>query len=140
MTSIRLAILTTAVVVLGTGAPPAAAQSLDFQTYKTQVEPVFTKKRPGHARCVVCHSESNNAFRLQKRPENGASWTEEQSRQNFENVRNLVKPGDPASSKLLMHPLAPDAGGDEGHGGGWQFESKNDPAWQAMAAWVRSAK
>ena len=32
-----------------------AAQSLDFEIYRTRVEPIFIKKRPGHARCVACH-------------------------------------------------------------------------------------
>lgn len=121
-------------------AHPAFGQSLDYETFKTQVEPVFLKKRPGHARCVACHSDSNNAFRLQKPTGEGGNWTEEESRENFENVKNLVKPGDPAASRLLIHPLAHDAGGDIFHGGGRQFASENDPEWQVIAAWVRAAK
>ncbi len=62
---------------------PAAAQSLDYDTFKTQVEPIFVKKRPTHARCVVCHAASNNAFRLQPLDKGAAFWTEEQSRKNF---------------------------------------------------------
>jgi hypothetical protein len=139
MTSTRFTILTAVAVVLGTMASSAAAQTLDYEFFKTKVEPIFLKKRPGHARCVVCHSESTNAFRLQKPAEDGA-WTEEQSRENFENVRNLVKPGDPTASHLLMHPLSPDAGGDKFHGGGRQFASENDPEWQILAEWVRGAK
>jgi hypothetical protein len=118
---------------------PAAAQSLDFQVYKMTVEPVFLKKRPGHARCVACHVDAATAFRLQKLPESGA-WTEEQSRKNFEASVHLVKPGDPESSRLLIHPLAHDAGGDQFHAGGRQFASKNDPEWKALAAWVQAAK
>jgi hypothetical protein len=112
-----------------------AAQTLDFQTYKSQVEPLFLKKRPGHARCVVCHVDAATAFKLQK--PGGGSWTEEQSRKNFEVASRLVTPGDPDASKLLKHPLAPDAGGDVFHGGGRQFSSKNDPEYQAIAAWIR---
>jgi hypothetical protein len=116
------------------------AQALDFETYKTRVEPVFLKRRPGHARCVVCHEANNSAFRLQPLAAGSTSWTEEQSRKNFENVSHLVKPGDPKSSKLLIHPLSPDAGGDEFHGGGRQFASKDDPEWKAIADWVAKAK
>jgi hypothetical protein len=29
------------------------------------VEPVFCKRRPGHARCVSCASAANSTFRLQ---------------------------------------------------------------------------
>jgi len=118
----------------------AHAQSLDFETYRTRVEPIFLQRRPGHARCVVCHEANNSAFRLQPIPAAGAKWTEEQSRRNYENVTHLVTPGDPESSKLLIHPLSPDAGGDMFHGGGRQFESKNDPEWKILADWVRQAK
>ena len=122
------------VTVLGFG------QSLDFQTYRTRVEPIFLKKRPGHARCVVCHEANNSAFRLQAMPSAGGAWTEEQSRKNYENVIHLVKPGDPLASHLLIHPLSPDAGGDEFHGGGWQFVSQKDPDWITIADWVKAAK
>ncbi len=117
----------------------AMAQSLDYQVYKQRIEPIFSKKRPPHARCVSCHSASNNSFRLQPLPE-GASWTDDQSRKNFESVSKLVKPGDPAASILLTHPLAQEAGGDIFHSGGRQFVSKDDPDWKAIADWVRGGK
>jgi len=113
----------------------AAAQALDYETYKTTVEPIFIKKRPGHARCVACHSASNNRFRLQPLAE-GATWTDEQSRMNYESVKKLVNTKNPKVSPLLMHPLAKEAGGDEFHSGGRQFLSKDDPDWRAMAAWA----
>ena len=53
---------------------------------------------------------------------------------------NMVVPGDPASSRLLVHPLAPQAGGDDFHGGGRQFTSQDDPDWQILAEWVRGQK
>ncbi|MGB6943623.1 MAG: hypothetical protein WBE37_14585 [Bryobacteraceae bacterium] len=113
----------------------AAAQSLDYETYKQTVEPIFIKKRAGHARCVACHSASNNAFRLQPLPEDGA-WTDEQSRLNYESVKRLVNHANPAASRLLMHPLAHEGGGDEFHSGGRQFLSKDDPDWKALASWA----
>jgi hypothetical protein len=131
MTFARLALFTmmTSVTHL------AMAQSLDYGTYKKSVEPIFVKKRPGHARCVACHSASNNAFGLQPLPE-GSTWTEEQSRRNFESVSRLVNPANPQASKLLIHPLAHEAGGDEFHSGGRQFLSKDDPDWKVIAAWI----
>lgn len=111
------------------------AQTLDYEVFKTRVEPVFLKKRPGHARCVACHVDAATAFRLQKLPENGV-WTEEQSRKNYEVVLRLVTPGDAHSSRLLKHPLAPDAGGDIFHGGGRQFASTLDPEYKAIADWI----
>jgi hypothetical protein len=117
-----------------------AAQSLDFEIYRTRVEPIFLKKRAGHARCVACHSANNSAFRLQAVPEGATAWTLDQSKQNFESVSRLVKPGDPAASRLLKHPLAQEAGGDEFHSGGQQFKSQSDPDWQTIADWVRGKK
>jgi YVTN family beta-propeller protein len=40
-------------------------------------------------------------------------------------------------SKLLLHPLAVEAGGDPGHDGGKHWTSQDDPEWQVLAAWVR---
>ena len=118
----------------------AMAQSLDYDYFKANVQPIFVKKRVGHARCVVCHAESNNAFRLQGLPAGSTEWTEEQTRKNFEAVKVLVKPGDPNASRMLKHPLAPDAGGDEFHNGGHQFPTRDDPDWKTIAEWVRGAK
>jgi hypothetical protein len=118
----------------------AAAQSLDFDVYRTRVEPIFSKQREGHARCVVCHSESNHAFNLQAWGQQTKSFTEEQSRLNFQMISKLVTPGNPERSILLLHPLAKEAGGDEFHSGGRQFQSKGDLDWQTIAAWVRGTK
>jgi hypothetical protein len=131
MTFARFAILT----VVTSVAQLAIAQTLDYEVFKTTVEPVFAKKRPGHARCVACHSAANNAFKLQPLAE-GATWTEEQSRRNFESVSKLVNKTNPKASLILMHPLAHEAGGDEFHSGGRQFLSKDDPDWKAIAAWI----
>lgn len=139
-----LAKLAVVVLFLQTAALFAAGQSpapsLDFEYYRVRVEPIFSKKRPGHARCVVCHAGSNNAFRLQPLPAGSTTWSEEQSRLNFEIVSRLVTPGDPASSRLLLHALSPKAGGDAFHSGGRQFASKDDPDWRVLADWVRNAK
>jgi hypothetical protein len=113
-------------------------QTLDFEFFKTRVEPIFLKKRPTHARCYVCHAESGTGFRLERLTLGSTFWTEEQSRRNFQSVSQLVIPGDPSSSRFLMHPLAQDAGGDPYHAGGRQFRSQDDPDWMTMAEWVRS--
>ena len=117
----------------------AEAPKLDYAFFKERVEPIFLQKREGHARCYVCHEESNNAFRLEKLTTGQNFWTEEQSRKNFDTVSALVVPGDPAASVLLRHPLAPEAGGDLFHSGGRQFASKDDPDWKILAQWVNGA-
>ena len=130
----RLVMMPVAALLMS--APFASAQSLDFQTYRSKVEPIFLKKRAPHARCVVCHSNSNSAFRLQPLPKGAKEYSEEDSRKNFANVVNLVKPGMPESSRLLIHPLTREAGGDLFHNGGRQFGSKTDPDWMAIADWI----
>src|SRR3984893_8420688 len=108
-----------------------------FESFRTNVEPIFLKERPGHARCYGCHSEGNRAFHLAKLSAGSAAWSEDQSRLNFQNVSQLVTPGDPASSRLLMHPLAPESGGEAFHSGGRQFASQNDPDFLKLAEWVK---
>jgi len=116
------------------------AADLDFETYRSRVEPIFLKKRLGHACCVTCHAANSSAFHLEALTPGATTWTAEQSRRNFENVSRLVVPGNPDASKLLLHPLSPDAGGDYFHSGGRQFASKQDEEWKTIAAWVDAAK
>jgi len=115
---------------------PAPTPSLDFEFFRTRVQPVFTTKRPGNARCVSCHA-FGTTMQLQPLTPGAATWNEEQSRKNFDVVRARVVPGDPAASRLLRHPLAESAGGDPHHDGGKHWTSKDDPEWQMLAAWVR---
>ena len=44
------------------------------------------------------------------------------------------------SSKLLMHPLLSDGGGDFYHSGGKHWNSILDPEWQTLANWVCGRK
>lgn len=118
----------------------AADVALDYDFYKSRVEPIFMKKRPSHGRCYVCHAESNNAFRLEKLSPGQKTWSDEQSLNNFQRVRGLVVAGEPDKSKLLRQPLAPEAGGLPFHSGGRQFASKNDPDWKILEQWVRGQK
>src|SRR6266853_6584823 len=113
-----------------------AADVLSFQTFASRVEPIFLKERPGHARCYGCHSEYNRSFHLEKLSPGATNWTADQSQVNFKNILEHVAPGDPGSSRLLIHPLAPEAGGDPFHSGGYKFQSQNDPDWLTIAEWV----
>ena len=125
------------------GARPAAVPqqgaALDFETYRTRVEPIFLERRESGPRCYDCHSAMNTRLRLEPLAEATSIWTEEQSRKNFEAVLQLVAPGEPLKSRLLLHPLAPEAGGDLAHTGGKFWKSQSDPEWQMLAEWVRHA-
>ena len=112
-----------------------ARPSLSYDFFKAKVEPVFLAKRPGHARCVVCHTTNNAPFHLVPLSPGSTTWNEEQSRRNFELVQRVVQPGY-LESPLLKHPLAEEAGGDAHHGGAQQFSSKEDPDWLTLKAFV----
>jgi hypothetical protein len=114
------------------------AVALDYAFFRDRVQPIFLAKRPGHARCVECHD--NRTPRLEELAPGAKTWTEEQSRMNFESWKRVVAPGDPMASRMLMHPLAHEAGGDPFHAGGKHWKSQNDPEWQTLAAWVRGEK
>ena len=139
-TCLRLGVVVATSFWIGAVSSQPKSPSLDFEFFVRRVEPIFLDSRPSHTRCYVCHAESNNAFRLEKLAPGSRSWNDEQSRRNFEIVSILVNPGDPATSRLLLHPLAPEAGGDVFHSGGRQFASQADPAWKTLAAWVNGAK
>jgi len=118
------------------GAPQGAAaagKALDYEFFKTRVQPVFLHKRPGHARCVTCHA-GRTGFTLASLSPGVTTWNEEQTRHNYQVASQLVVPGDPTSSRLLMHPLSATVGGDPYHSGGQHWYSQSDPEWQALAA------
>lgn len=127
------------------GSPDADKPQLDYEFFKTRVEPIFLKKRSDeHARCYVCHQimrHGGGPLSLDMLPPGASFWTEEQSRHNFEVVSKLVVPGNPDLSLFLRMPLAPEAGGiADTHQGGRQFASMDDPDWQNMKAWVMGQK
>ncbi len=127
------------------GGADAQTPQLDYQFFKTSVEPIFLKKRSeDHARCYVCHQvmrHGGGPLSLEMLPPGASFWTEEQSRRNFETVSKLVVPGNPSLSLFLRMPLAPEAGGlADTHQGGRQFASEDDPDWKNMKAWVLGQK
>lgn len=129
-------------------APPSRAQAgLDYEFYRENIEPIFLR---GHGEnglvpgaCVMCHSwQVGTPFKLQPLQHDAGGepyWTESRSRHNFEVVSRLVAPGYPTASRLLLKPLATEAGGLPYHVGGKFWESQDDPEWQLLAQWVESA-
>ena len=140
--SVHVIVTATAISTLTfASAGMSEAAPLDYEYFKARVQPIFLERRPGHAPCVMCHAEAtNNMLRLQKLPHGQATWSEEDTRRNFDTVSKIVEAADdPLQSKLLLHPLAPEAGGDAFHNGGRQFTDRNDPDWKTIAAWATGA-
>jgi hypothetical protein len=117
-------------------APSATASpaALDYDFFKTKVQPIFLAKRPGHARCIACHA-GRTTLRLQPLPKGASSWNDEDSRKNFEAVQRVIVPGS-LTSRLLVHPLEERAGGDFFHSGGKHWTSQTDPEWQTLRVFV----
>ena len=114
----------------------ALPPSLDFDFFRECVQRIFLDKRPGDVECVHCHESGSRGF-ARPIPEGRDFWNEEESERNFAVARRFVEPGQPMMSRLLTHPLAPEAGGDYFHGGPRRWASTADPEWQMLAKWVR---
>ena len=119
-------------------------KGLDYAFYKESVEPIFIRYRGGFVgsdtACVACHTVQANApLGLVPLTEaNGeVFWTEAQSQENFQNVAMLVNPSAPETSRLLMAPLAPTAGG-ESHSGGIFWDSTNHGEYRLISEWIAS--
>jgi mono/diheme cytochrome c family protein len=125
----------------GSPAPPPP-DGLDYEMFKAEIQPMFIAKREGLVRCVQCHGRGAGAggLLILSPAEGSATWTEEESRKNFDAVRRFVAAGNPEASRLLMHPLARSAGGDPFHGGGKHWMSKDDGEWRTLARWVNTGK
>jgi len=133
---------------VGTSAPEvsSAAKSLDFDFYRTRVEPIFLNPRQGGGAaaggvaCFACHTVLATPMPLQALSAGAKTWTEAQSKKNFEAVTRLVTPGEPLKSRLLLHPLATEAGGSARHTGGKFWTSQNDPEFLTLSEWVRKPR
>lgn len=120
-----------------TSSPAVVASSLDYETFRTKVQPILTSPRKGNARCTACHSRGGGNAYLEPLAPGSTTYTDEQSQRNFQRVQRLVVPGEPLKSVLLTNPLATEAGGSHWHGGGKHWPSQDHPEWQTLAGWVR---
>src|SRR5688572_15556583 len=83
-TVIILGLVLLAGVARAQGPAPAAAPvtALDFEYFRTRVQPILLHKRENLARCYVCHSQGTPLVIEQMSP-GATTWNEEQSRKNF---------------------------------------------------------
>lgn len=123
----------------GGASAAATTPALNFDVFKERVQSILVTPRKGNARCIACHSRGGGNSYLEPLSPGSTTYTEEQSRRNFERIQRLVVPGRPLESPLLINPLAEEAGGSHWHGGGKRWHSQNDAEWQTLAAWVRGS-
>ncbi len=118
---------------------PPPEPMLDFEFYRACVQPVVMgNPRPGQLPCTACHSGGTIGFA--PRPANGTSWSDAEAQRAFDVISRLVIPGNPQESRWLLKPLHPDGGGSYTHNGVRRWQTRDDPEWQMLAAWVRGER
>jgi hypothetical protein len=114
---------------------PPPAPTVDFEFYRSCVLPIFQSPLYGQLSCTECHGGGSAGFA--PAPASGSALTEAQARQGFQAIQRLILPGDPERSRFLLKPLHPDGGGSYAHNGVRRWQSRSDPEWQTLAAWIR---
>jgi hypothetical protein len=118
---------------------PAQEPPLDFAFFRSCVQGVFQNPREGHIRCSNCHAGGQTGFAPV--PAQGrAEWNDDEAQRAFQVVSRLVLPGNPVQSRFLLKPLHPDGGGSYTHNGPRRWQSRDDPEWQMLAAWIRGER
>jgi len=118
---------------------PPPAPPVDFEFFRACVQKVFATPREGHISCSNCHGAGQIGFA----PVPGAGrtqWNEEEARQAFRVIARLIVAGNPVQSRFLLKPLHPDGGGSYAHNGVRRWQTRDDPEWQMLAAWVRGER
>src|SRR5258708_12602276 len=87
------------------GGPDVQAPQLDYEFFKTRVEPIFLKKRSDeHARCYVCHQvmrHGGGPLSLDILPPAASFWTTHHSPHPFLTFSHLALPAKPHPHLLL---------------------------------------
>ena len=118
---------------------PPPAPPVDFEFFRACVQNVFSKPREGHINCSNCHNAGLMGFA--PIPGQGRTqWNEEEARQGFLAISRLIVAGNPVKSRFLLKPLHPDGGGSYAHNGVRRWQTRDDPEWQMLAAWVRGER
>ena len=116
----------------------AAEPTLDFEFFQACVQRVFAVPREGHIRCSNCHAAGLIGFAPV--PQSGSGWSEAEAKRAFQTISRLVIPGNPEQSRFLLKPLHPDGGGSYTHNGPRRWQTRDDPEWRMLAAWVRGER
>ncbi len=117
---------------------PAPEPALDFEFFRSCVQMVFATPREGHIRCSNCHSAGLIGFA--PAPQRGSQWTDEEARRAFQSISRLIIPGNAEQSRFLLKPLHPDGGGSYTHNGPRRWQSREDPEYRMLAAWVKGER
>ena len=112
---------------------PDPEPELDFEFFRSCVQPVFANPREGQLRCSNCHSSGMIGFA--PAPARGDAWSDEEAQRAYTLLSRVITPGNPEQSRFLLKPLHPDGGGAYTHNGPRRWQSRDDPEWQMLAGW-----
>jgi hypothetical protein len=116
----------------------SAGPAIDFEFFRACVQPVFATPREGHIRCSNCHAEGLIGFAPVAA--NGTTWNDQEANRAFSTILRLIVPGNPEQSRFLLKPLHPNGGGSYTHNGPRRWQSRDDPEFRLLAAWVRGER
>lgn len=117
---------------------PGPEVALDFEFFRSCVQPIFATPRDGHIRCSNCHSSGLIGFAPVA--QSGSTWSDEEARRAFQTISRLIIPGNPEQSRFMLKPLHPDGGGSYTHNGPRRWQSRGDAEWRMLAEWVRGQR
>ena len=117
-------------------------EKLHFEEFRTKVVPIFTELGPTGDACWECHNTHNTLFMPE--PENGETYSAQESRFLLDYVMRVVDLRSPESSLVLNEPLHeldnPFREKDPNrptHGGGIRWlEGKRSSQYRTMLEWI----
>jgi hypothetical protein len=111
---------------------------LDFEFFRSCVQPIFASPREGHIRCSNCHAGGIIGFAPV--PASGSAWNDQEAKRAFSVISRLIISGNPEQSRFMLKPLHTDGGGSYTHNGPRRWQSRDDPEWRMLAQWVRGER
>ena len=112
----------------------ATSTSLDYEFFKTRVQPIFMAKRAGNARCISCHAPARrcDCSRSRREARHGATRTRARTSRRSAG-RRARQPEEQAAASIRSRkrPAATSITTAASTG-----DSQNDPEWQTLEAWV----
>ncbi len=98
---------------------------VDYEFFRACMHPIFYQVTPGGVACANCHV---------------LEFAQADPEESWNAIDRLIEPGQPTQSRLLMHPLHPNGGGDYAHNGVRRWLTQDEPEWQMLAAWINGER
>jgi hypothetical protein len=119
----------------------------DFELFQRTVNLYFYQESPKDLRaCANCHA-THRILRLAEPPAAGQQLSKQSLQENYRALLRVIDVSEPEQSLVLRKPLSPSGQGNNDrasptgltHVGGTRWSGPDDPAFQAILHWIRSA-